>query len=198
MPLLVQMVKSSDWSVRALAINALGGIGPDAKTALPVIVEVYGTYLETGPKNLKSITDNRFAMSDSLDFTQLVYEEVSRIDPSVVDVVTKQLGNASFPHGGNSKYEWPRFYTILRKRYLAGTDASLPGGQSAGPESFMCFGRPANFWLQQRNDADVLHRVEAVAALGFIAQKHKEFIPFLSASLSDNSYEVAQTGIARA
>ena len=57
----------------------------------------------------------------------------------------------------------------------------------------MYLGKPASFWLQKRNDPNGDRRGDAVAALGFIAQKHKEFIPVLAASLSDNNYEVAGT-----
>ncbi len=156
-------------------------------------MEVYGSYLETGPKNISDKLTDYGIRTYSGGITELIFQQISSIDPALVDALNDDLPNRHFPQAINATKEWPRFYTILKKRYPAGADASLPGGQNAGPESFTYLGKPAIFWARQRNGADVLQRTEAVAALGFIAQKHMEFIPFLVVSLRDPSYEVVQT-----
>ena len=207
-PLLVQMLKSSDWGMRASAITALGAIGPDAKAALPAIVQAYGNYLETGPKNiLENLTAYGLGSlrgkgsGFSGDFTQLIYHETSKIDPSLPEAVgelfkgaAKLFNGAGVDFNPTSGTDWPRFYTILKKRFPAGANGSLPGGQGGiHAENPTYLGKPAIFWLRQRKEGDANHIAEAVAALGFIAQMHEEFIPVLAASLSSPIDEVATT-----
>src|SRR5205823_6002094 len=51
-------------------------------------------------------------------------------------------------------------------------------------------GKPATFWLNQLQDANPKFRVEAVKALGSIAQKNNELIPALVAAMKDNNYDI--------
>jgi HEAT repeat protein len=51
-------------------------------------------------------------------------------------------------------------------------------------------GKPASFWLEQLKDANPNFRAEAIEALGHIAQKDKNLIPVVLASLND-TYNVS-------
>ncbi|HWY86883.1 MAG TPA: sister chromatid cohesion protein PDS5, partial [Gemmataceae bacterium] len=63
-------------------------------------------------------------------------------------------------------------------------DTVLPK-QASGDQGPFFGGKPASFWLEQLKDANPNFRVEAVKALGMIAQKDKELIPVLVAALKD-------------
>jgi len=52
-------------------------------------------------------------------------------------------------------------------------------------------GRPARVWLEQMKDADASFRIEAVKAVGALAQRQKSLIPALVAALKDRDYSVA-------
>jgi len=52
-------------------------------------------------------------------------------------------------------------------------------------------GRPARVWLEQLKDADASFRIEAVKAVGALAQRQKSLIPALVAALKDRDYSVA-------
>jgi uncharacterized protein (TIGR03067 family) len=68
-------------------------------------------------------------------------------------------------------------------------DTILPK-QASGDQGLHYGGKPASFWLQQLKDANPKFRVEAVGALGMIAQENKELIPVLVAALKDKAQGV--------
>ena len=93
---------------------------------------------------------------------------------------------------------WQQFYESLKKKHPASPPVSINEGvqepskiavppQRATELSGLYRGKPAPFWLGQLKDADPKLRSEAVGALGALAQKNKDLLPVLAASLSDKS-----------
>ncbi len=67
--------------------------------------------------------------------------------------------------------------------------------QDGPPNGGLYGGKPASYWLDQLQDANWKFRVEAVEALGSIAQKNKKLIPTLVAALSDKSESVGSAAV---
>lgn len=54
-------------------------------------------------------------------------------------------------------------------------------------------GRPAHFWLEQLKDGDPSYRVDAVLALGVLAERQKSLVPVLVTALKDKEHNVRST-----
>ena len=73
-------------------------------------------------------------------------------------------------------------------------DSVLPK-QASTDQGPLFAGKPASFWLYQLQDANPKFRVEAVEALGNIAQKNKDLIPVLVGALRDKDYQVGTMAV---
>ena len=80
-----------------------------------------------------------------------------------------------------------------RAKAKATTRASVLPKQASGDQGPLFAGKPASFWLEQLKDANPKFRVEAVKALGMIAQKNNDMIPPLVGALKDREDSVART-----
>ena len=69
-------------------------------------------------------------------------------------------------------------------------DAQRSDEKGEAAQSLLYGGKPASFWLNQLQDTNPKFRVEAVEALGSIAQKNKELIPVLMQALKDKDYTI--------
>ncbi len=74
------------------------------------------------------------------------------------------------------------------KKWLTSPPKSI--SKEEGP---LYAGKPASFWLNKLQDTNPKFRAEAVKALGSIAPKNKELIPFLLAALKDKNRTVGSS-----
>ncbi len=119
-------VDATDGPDQRAIILALGRIGPDAKPAIPALVEMLGHYLESVkdiPKQGKigqGIGTGPLASPTS--WPRKVLEAVQQIDPDVKEVLPERINNGTAFMGGAQnwmqlKEMWDQTYVALKKRY---------------------------------------------------------------------------------
>ena len=64
-PLLIQELKMADWDLRRASITALSRIGPEAKSALPDMIEVLGIFVNSAAEQDKADMQERPAVKSS-------------------------------------------------------------------------------------------------------------------------------------
>ena len=133
---------------------------------------------------------------------RILVESLQKIDPDVRAVLPKAYyEDGVFREGVTRDWDesmklWQETYRALKKRYpgptpqaetTQGCEQPLSAKASTEP---LYRGKPAAYWLEQLKDGDPKFRVDAVEALGNIAQKNEELIPVVAGALSDKDYEV--------
>jgi len=198
-----------NWYVRLASISALGAIGPEAKPAIPAMIEVLEVFLHPTAEQLKIDAQNgqNFIRSSKSRFLLVLSSALAKIDPGLKDTIPDVRTNLKGFLLSTEKDAvlWQKAYESLKEKYpmqttvpptdrqsKEGTDRDAApkteiGKKDQGP---LYRGKPASYWMGQFKDADPKLRVEALVALGNIAQKNKKLIPVLVDSLKDKDDKV--------
>ncbi len=204
-PYLTQQLKINDWkgsnvaSTCISAVNVLGRIGPDAKPALPAMVDLLGEYLKTvkvpASANGPLTNQTNVALFERREaFLVVLSDAFFKIDPEIGDMLPKYKKQNPIEKTEILIKRWQDAYEALNKKYptqAAPVRYTPETGKSADSENPLYRGKAASFWLDQFKDSDPKFRAEAVDALGYFAKNNKERVPVLVAYLKDKDKSVA-------
>jgi hypothetical protein len=83
-PALTQALKEIDWKLRRTAIQALGEFGPDAKSALPIMADVFAQYVKKINSDTKQERDKGMPVrldNASAPIAAITLRAMTKIDP---------------------------------------------------------------------------------------------------------------------
>ncbi len=196
-PLLVESLRIDDPEVRVETLRALGGHGDKAKLAVPKLVFLFGqsvTLLEDTLKKGAPIKET----SPSITLPVLILRTIQNIAPASEEIIPGEFFQNPDPKELDKIVpRWRKAHEALAKLYplaepfprpiappKTGDSGTQAPNQTAKDEDFYQ-GKPASFWLNQLRDGDAKFRLQAVVALGGIAQRNKDAIPILVEAMKD-------------
>jgi HEAT repeat protein len=126
----------------------------------------------------------------------LCYHRAAAAQPNAANGAAAQPGDGDKPDPEKLRQELDLLKADLRKALdrAAALEEKLNGMEGGGQE-VLFQGKPAAFWLKQLKDRDSGYRVNAVNALGHIAEVDRRVIPALVESSADREPDVQRVAV---
>lgn len=201
-PLLMQLLSHSDWHIRSMAMSTLGGIGPDAAPALPILLGFtnrktptldegfdvgpairalggVGPAARTAvPRLIELINGSNSNDSSLRDYIVRTLGQIGEASPEVIAVLQREITSTFF------QSKMGRIPQAPRTRVHALQSLVLLAGNSATIRSDV---------IPLLDDNEPILRMQAALMIGHLSGDRKAAIARLIESLSDQNYFVRIT-----
>jgi HEAT repeat protein len=202
-PLLMRLLSNSDWYVRSMAMGTLGGIGPDAAPAVPILM---GFINRKAPSNYE-----RFDVEPAIRALGSIGPAARSAVPRLVEFMNANSANSATGHAndvivqalGRIGEASPEVIAALRLQLaMTGPQSELgPFSQARtrvhALQSLVLLAGDSAATLTETmrllDDNEPALRMQAALAIGRLSGQRKEAIARLIDSLADQNYYVRIT-----